>query len=201
MRLEEIVEVTNRDESPAYFAGKLVNPTDQIRMPNDMTLRIYKTLDEIHLGVYDQDIISSYVSLHKEGTYWQVDMQCSDYAYRNQGFIRYCLEYAIKQWGPVICDWQQTPLAKAVWTALIKKPNTIQYKQLNTKTGEIIPFTYDDWVISPNPWNDNSDIIIIAEGKIFDSFSIEMRKRRTELDRARGRRDPWLGEGFLECNP
>ena len=201
MRLEEIVELTYRDESPSYFAGKLVNPTLIVQMPNQMILKVYKNSYEIHLSVYDNDTIASYVSLHLDGKYWQVDMQCSEYAYRNQGFIRFCLEYAIKQWGPVICDWQQTPLSKAVWTALISRPNTIQYKQLNIKTGEMVPFTYSNWVISPNPWNNDSNILIIAEGKILSKSLLEMMKKRAELDKARSRRNPWLGEGFLEFNP
>ena len=68
---------------------------------------------------------------------------------------------------------------------------------LNTETGEIIPFVKINGSISPYPWND----LIIAEGKILSKSLLEMMQKRLDLDKARGRRNPWLGEGFLEYNP
>jgi hypothetical protein len=202
MRLTEIVELAERDEDPVSYAHHLLDAKQVMDMPNGMRLKVSRSSDMIHLGVYDGYDIASYVGLHKEGQYWQVDMQCSSHPYRNQGHIRYCIEYAVRTWGPIISDWQQTPSAKSVWKALINKPNTVAYKLLDTGTGEITPFRKDhQGNITPDPWDDRDDKVIIAEARILSEHSLNMRQRRAQLDASRGRRDPWLGVGFLEPNP
>lgn len=204
MHINEIVNLSSRDEDTSKFAIHFNQKSKKILMPNDMFLRIEADNIHLYLGVFDNSDIIAFVGLHKEGEHYQVDITSTLPKFRGQGFIRHCLEYAIHNFGPIISDWQQTPDAREVWSALIRRPNTVEYYYYNlqSQTKERIKWDTQTNKPVPDPWEEDvSYIVILATKKHLNEFSIKQRLARIEWNRANGRRDPWLGEGFTEFNP
>lgn len=203
MKISEIQIVPDREEYPESYKYHFYKTNNQKKLSTGLDFKINKDNYNLHLGVFDKDKIVAYVSLHKENQYWQVDMQSTDIEYRNQGYVRYCIEYAIHNYYPVISDVNQTNLSKKVWTALIEFPHGITYSYLNLENGKNIAIQKDkqtnDYI--PNPWDDTDHTVILATPKPVDKKILEMREKREQWNRKNNRRDPWLGQGFIDYNP
>lgn len=203
MRIYEIMLIPPRDENPEQYQYHFQKIDHVEKLSTGLILKVSGDAHQMHIGVFDDIKLISYVGLHRQDSYWQVDMQCTDHDHRAQGYIRKSIEYAIRNHHPVISDTRQTPEARQVWTALIKYPNTINYGMLDTSTNISVPIKWDHQqnILVPDPWDDTEDTVIIAIPKPISESTAAMQKRRAELDRMRNRRDPWLGEGFTDFNP
>ncbi|CAB4122416.1 NAT_SF domain containing protein [uncultured Caudovirales phage] len=200
MRIREIYTNPSRDEYPENYHHYFVNVNHQELLRTGLTLKVAKENESTHIGVFHDDDIVSYVGLHKEGPYNQIDMQCSRREYRGQGYIRKCIEYAINHFAPVISDVGQTQDAQQVWMALIQRPNILDYFWLNLDTNQQVPIKWGNGP-TPNPWDETDEVVILALPRQTSAFIKEMRENRMVIDMKRNRRDPWLGPGFTEFNP
>lgn len=166
-------------------------------------LRLMVSLDDYkcHLGVFDNNLLISYVSLHKREPYWQVLMQCTHADYQGQGYVRKSIETAIQMFGCVISLRAQTPEDQLTWRALILRPNLYVYYLLNLHTTERTPFRVSAKTIEPNPWDETDCTVILACDRQLTESSMRRMMIRHLIDQARGRPDRWLGPGFTEFNP
>ena len=166
-------------------------------------LRLVTSLDDhkCHLGVFDNNLLISYVSLHKREPYWQVLMQCTHADYQSQGYVRKSIETAIQKFGCVISLRAQTPEDQRTWRALILRPNLYVYYLLNLRTTERTPFRMSAQTIEPNPWDQTESTVILACDRQLTESSLHRMMIRQQIDQARGRSDRWLGPGFTEFNP
>lgn len=202
MKINEIYINPSRDEYPESYQHYFQNVNHEEQLSTGLILKVSIIDTCVHIGIFNEDKIVTYVSLHKEGEYYQIDMQCSAPEYRGQGYVRKCFEYAFYHFSPVISDVGQTTEAKQVWEALIKRPHTISYYWLNLTTDESLPIKWDPQTNTPNqnPLNDTDETVILAIPQNVSQKIQEMRLRRSQLDLCRGR-DSWLGKGFTELNP
>ncbi len=166
-------------------------------------LRLVISLDdhECHLGVFDNNLLISYVSLHKHDPYWQVVVYCTHADYLGQGYVRKSIETAIQMFGCVISDVGQTEEVQLTWGALIRRPNLFHYYWLNLDNKSQVKIRVENGQITPNPWDETDSTVILACDRQLTESSMRRMAIRHLIDQARGRPDRWLGPGFTEFNP
>ena len=165
---------------------------------------IFKTSiigDDIHMASFEGDRIISYASMHKWLDGYQIDFTATEHEFRSQGLIRYAIEWAVKQWGPIYSDTRQTPEAEAVWRALVTRPNIVKYQLYNILTGVTSNLRTTNGKIVPNPWNDAEDRVIRATLIPFKEDLMKLKEDRDRWDSNKQRRNPWLGKYFVNYAP
>jgi hypothetical protein len=202
MKIDEIYTLPARDENPESFHWHF-DPIDyEETLRTGLKFIVTHKNNETHIGVRDQNLLISYVGLHKtDGDLWQVDMQCTSIEYRNQGYIRRSIEYAIQKYGCILSDQGQTLYAQRTWTALVKNPNLFHYYFYNMNSKEQIPLFCINGKLEPNPFNQPPDTVILACNRTLSEQELILIKNRELWEIKMGRRDRWLGPGFLEPNP
>lgn len=202
MKLNEIYINPPRYEYPESYQWHFDKIDHEEILRTGLILKAVFNSDLAHIGVFDKDIMISYVGLHlTDHNLWQVDMQCTDVAYRSQGYIRRSIEYAVKKYGCVISDQGYTLEAQRTWTALIKYPNLYHYYYYNTLSKEKIPIKYVNDKVEPDPWNQDENIVIMVCNRTLSSESIKSIALREQWEIKMGRRDRWIGPDFTDFNP
>jgi hypothetical protein len=213
MKLSEIIIQDIRDERPEFYAWHFGKPiVYQQKMPfhdhqlteNDrLIFKLVEEQFESHLGIFSGDDIIAYVSMHQFLSGYQVDMTATNPNYRNQGFIRWQIEFATNRYKKIYSDSRHSQDAKGVWSALIKNPNNSAYFYVNVSTEETVPVIYDRNLnqITPDPWNDSEDVLILATPKNLSLIVKQQIQERLERDIRQQRPDRWLGSGFDFPNP
>jgi len=202
MKINEIYTNPPREEYPASYQWHFFKINYEETLRTGLILKAVFEFDLAHIGVFDKDTIISYVGLHKlENNLWQVDMQCTDVEYRNQGYIRRSIEFAVKKYGCIISDQGHTSDAQRTWTALIKYPNLYHYYYYNIISKEKIPLKYVNDKIEPNPWNQSDDVVIMVCNRKLSLESIKHLAVREQWEIKMNRRDRWIGPGFIDFNP
>ena len=213
MRIHEIMIQDMREEKPESYILhflKSITYTQQLpyhmhnMMPEDRLE--FKLVDDtyfLHLGIFSANQIIAYLSLHQFLDSYQVDLTVTDPAYRNQGLIRWMIEFATARYKKIYSDSRHTESERTVWTALIKNPNNSEYFWINIDTDEIIPVEYDRSTnqISSDPWDDTDEVLIMATPKNHSPAVKKMLQERNAFDLLRCRPARLLGPGFKFPNP
>ena len=204
MKINEIVINPAQEDDPSHYLVYFKNSNIKtITIPTGKLLKIVKNAQQVHMGIFDKDDIISYTSLNHAVVpkYWQIDYQCTLPQFRGQGYMRYMIEYSIKNWGPIASDIGMSPLAKETWTAIITRPNGIDFYYFNIDTGNTIPISVINGVMTPNPWDNYQDTVILAKSKTISECSKNRIIMREKLDQEYNRPHRWVGNHFVEYNP
>lgn len=201
MKIDEIYSLPSRDEFVRSYQKYFSDVAHTLLLSTGLELRQARSHDQIHVGVFDGDQLISYVGLHKHQDWYQIDMQCTDPAYRGQGYVRRSIEFVTSMLGCVISDVGQTPEAQRVWQALIKHPNLYHYYLFDLKTQLRTPMNSQSGVITPNPWDETDQKVIMVCDRRLTQSSQRRLSDRDQWRRSHGLRDEWLGAGFTEFNP
>ena len=212
MRLGEIINQSMRTEHPKYFLHYFYKIQDDHQLPfhnhgmqnnQRLVLKVNESQFEVHIGIFDQDDIIAYLSMHQFHDGYQVDLTTTDEQYQRKGIIRYCIEYATQKYKKIYSDSRQTDDAENVWYALIKNPNNSTYYYHNIVSNETIPIVFDRKAntVDPNPWNDSDDVVISATPRTMSDQAKQIIKERAELDIRRKRPDRLLGGDYDFFNP
>lgn len=202
MKPDEIYTLPSRYEYPETYQWHFSKIDHEEILRTGLIFKVVFESDQTHIGVFDPTTIISYVGLHKiDDNLWQVGMQCTDAAYRSQGYIRRSIEYAIKKYGCVLSDQDQTLDAHQTWTALIKHPNLYHYYSYNMISKEKIPLKYINGKVEPDPFNQDPNIVIMACDRNLSEESQKQLDLREQWEIKMKRRDKWLGPDFTEFNP
>jgi len=202
MRINEIILNPSQDDFPHSYDYHFKNVIDQHAIPLTPKFEFRAAIDEtgFHMGIWNDDALVSYCSLHQEPFGWQVDKITTNHKYRSRGLIRYSIEYATKKFHKVYSDYHQTPEAATVWRALIKYRNCNSYYLFDVAENKLADIKFDVGTnsILPDPWNDSDNFIICA---IHDPSRHTINEQRIEFNRIRKRTHPMMGDNFTEFNP
>jgi len=140
---------------------------------NNYDIKIKKNNSTYHLGILLNDALIAYLSVII-GSYNQIGRTLVDQNFRKQGWMRCLIDYFTKNIGPLICDNTQTPDAKDMWIALIKMPGNLKISTYNIKTKKKSKIKFNQSG-EPSVWNNNPDIVLLAEERIMTEQEINHR--------------------------
>jgi hypothetical protein len=202
MKINEIEIFPSRDEFNDDFIYHFQNSEETIIPSTNDILKVNQSSNNIYLGIFNNDKLLSYLTLDDfRNGIWQIGMMSTDRDNRCKGHIKYLIDYAVKKLKLVLSDNRQTEEAKAVYTALIKYPNKVDYFLYNTKTKKKKILKYNNNKIIHNPWDNNEYTVIMMKAKQLDEYAINQEKIRFEHRIRSGLRLDYYGDGFTEFNP
>lgn len=204
MRLIEIYTLPSQDHPPIKYQHYFDNIIKTDTLSTGLVLKLSEKQDELHVGVFDSDILVAYVQIVKIHGHWQLAIQSTDTNHRSKGYIRRCIEQSVKHLGSIISDEGQTPESQMVWTALVKTPGHLKFGLIDLSTGSEQPLIYNSKTnaVDPNPWADEDpDIRIIASLKPLSEETLARMQANLEIRIKFGLGDPWIGQQFTEFNP